>query len=130
MGSEEWTQLVRDVVGAVEVKRGRGPVEGRVRVILGDAWPDELPAPRDDEGAPWARGRRSRMRTSPPRSPSPSRQSSRVRRPCSACAIRSEPIETADVRGQALDEGDPLQRGSLAVHLGRADSHARAQLPQ
>jgi DNA invertase Pin-like site-specific DNA recombinase len=52
MTSEEWGQVVRDVVAAVEVKRGRGPVEGRVQVILGDAWPADMPEPRDDEGAP------------------------------------------------------------------------------
>jgi site-specific DNA recombinase len=38
---EEWTQLVRDAVERVEVVRGRGPVEARVRVF-----------PRDAEEAP------------------------------------------------------------------------------
>jgi DNA invertase Pin-like site-specific DNA recombinase len=45
---EGWAQLVRDVVEAVEVKRGRGPVDGRVRVFMrGGAAPSppEVDAP-------------------------------------------------------------------------------------
>lgn len=49
---ERWGQLVRDVVRAVEVTRGRGPVEGRVRVVLRDGAAPELPELPDDAGAP------------------------------------------------------------------------------
>jgi DNA invertase Pin-like site-specific DNA recombinase len=49
---ETWGQLVRDVVEAVKVKRGRGPVEGRVRVVLRDGAAPELPPMPDDAGAP------------------------------------------------------------------------------
>jgi hypothetical protein len=47
---EAWGQFVRDVVEAVEVKRGRGPVDGRVRVIIRDAPAPELPELPDDAG--------------------------------------------------------------------------------
>jgi hypothetical protein len=49
MTAEDWSQLVRDVVEAVEVKRGRGPIEDRVRVLVGDAAP-ELPELPEDAG--------------------------------------------------------------------------------
>jgi site-specific DNA recombinase len=47
---EEWGQLVREVVEVVEVKRGRGPVEGRVRVLLQDAGAPDLPERPEDAG--------------------------------------------------------------------------------
>jgi site-specific DNA recombinase len=40
---EEWAQLVRDVVAVIEVRRGRGPVEERVRIIPHDRWSEEAP---------------------------------------------------------------------------------------
>jgi hypothetical protein len=47
---EAWPQLVRDVIDVVEVKRGRGPVEGRVRVLVRDSAAPELPELPEDAG--------------------------------------------------------------------------------
>jgi hypothetical protein len=47
---EGWGQLVRDVVEAVEVTRGRGPVEERVRVFVRGVAAPELPELREDAG--------------------------------------------------------------------------------
>jgi DNA invertase Pin-like site-specific DNA recombinase len=40
---EEWGSIVADVVERVEVKRGRGPVKGRVTIVLDETVAPELP---------------------------------------------------------------------------------------
>jgi hypothetical protein len=49
MTPEEWGAQVRDLVEELTVKRGRGSVESRVRIV--PSWIDDREAPADDEGS-------------------------------------------------------------------------------